>query len=286
MPWTHDLDPVILSLPGGFAVGWYGVSYIVGMVLGAWLIWRWAKRGRLPMRPGEIESFASAGCLGILLGGRLGFCLFYEPHLWWTLTDDPPWWGVLAINKGGMASHGGLAGMAIGCWWWCRRHNVRMSVMGDAVAAVAPIGVACGRIANFINGELWGRPTGTDWGVIFPEAPLVNGLAVARHPSQLYAAGLEGVIPAILALAVHARHRRPGLTIAVAIIAYAIGRIGGEVFREPDMGQPGGLGGSALIWGVFSKGQVLTLPLIVIGLGIAWWSWRRGPRPDDYRLPG
>lgn len=309
MSWLHDLDPVLVAI-GPVEIRWYGISYLLGLVIGWWLLTRWQRRNRLPLeRPELVGDFVTAAGIGMVVGGRLGFCLFYEPSLLWTFSDSLPWWNALAVNKGGMASHGGIVGLAAGTFWFTWRHKVPMGVLGDAVSAAGPIGVACGRIANFINGELWGRPTGSDWGVKFPESIRgVSGVppepgfrsaewyawldryAVAMHPSQLYAVFLEGILIAAIAIPLHARHRRPWLTSGVVLILYAIGRFVGEFFRQPDAGQPGGFAvdGSVIppILGFMSKGQVLTIPVLVAGLLMCWWAWSRGPRPEAYRVPG
>lgn len=277
--WVHDLDPFLLRISGDIGIRWYGVSYLVGILLGWWLLARWARRGRLPLTAEQVGDFAMAVAIGMVAGGRLGYALFYEPTLFVTFSDHFPWWRLLAVHEGGMASHGGMLGMALAVWWWSWRWRRSLLVLGDALAAVGPLGIACGRLANFINGELWGRPWDGPWAVIFPNADP----PVPRHPSQLYAMFLEGLLVAALLLPLHARHRRPGLTLGAFGILYGLGRFVGECFREPDRGQPG-YGDIPGILGFMSKGQALTLPLIALGAFLVWRALRRPPQPAAYTL--
>lgn len=290
--WVHDLDPFLWRISGEFGLRWYGLAYLAGIALGAWLLHRWRQRDRLPLRRGELQDFVFIVGVSMVLGGRLGYCLFYQPELWITFGGGFPWWGVLRVMDGGMASHGGILGLAAGTWWWAHRHGRSAAVLADAVAVAAPIGVICGRLANFINGELWGRPCdpGLPWAVVFPAethppATTPEALATlpARHPSPLYAAVLEGVIPLLIALPFHARHRRAGLSLALVLALYAIGRFVGEFWREPDLGQPGSPGHDFIL-GFMTKGQALTVPILAIAALIAWWAWRRGPGPERYRV--
>ncbi len=283
--WVHDLDPILVDFGRGLAIRWYGIAYLIGIVGGALLIAHWARLQRAPMARVEVQDFALTGGLCMVIGGRLGYCLFYQPHLFSDVGGGFPWWGLLRINEGGMASHGGIVGLFAGCglFAWKRRRD--LLVLCDMVCAVAPIGVMCGRIANFINAELWGHPSGpVAWGVIFPHSPPVDGMIVPRHPSQLYAMVLEGLLPLLLILPIHARHRRPGLTMGCLLVFYGIGRFIGEFWREPDPGQPG-FAGIPRILGLFSKGQALTLPFLVIGIGLIIWALNRPARPDRYLAP-
>jgi len=300
---VNTLDPFLWRIHGEFGLRWYGLAYLAGIAIGAWIIGRWAQRGRAPLRAQEVSDFAFVVGLSMVLGGRLGYCLFYQPHLFIDFGGGFPWWGVLRVMDGGMASHGGILGLAFGIWWWARTHQRNMPVLADTVAAVTPIGIICGRIANFINGELYGKIADpvVPWAVVFPsenrermplhltheagQAWLFDPLRVAslapRHPSQLYAMALEGVMPLIIILMLHARHRRPGLTMGCMIACYAVGRIINECWREPDAGQPGSPG-VHLILGLFSKGQALSIPLLLIGVGLAIWAARRPAQPALY----
>jgi len=303
--WVNTLDPFLWRIHGEFGIRWYGLAYLAGIFIGAWVIGRWARHGRVPLRVHEVSDFAFVVGLSMVLGGRLGYCLFYHPHLFIEFGGGLPWWGVLRVMDGGMASHGGLLGLIFGIWWWARKYQRSMLVLADVVAAVTPIGIICGRLANFINGELWGKVADpvVAWAVVFPsenreripvqlgyeasQAWLLDSLRVAalspRHPSQLYALLLEGLLPFIIILTLHLRHRRPGLTVGSMIACYAVGRIVNEMWREPDAGQPGSPG-VQLILGLFSKGQALSLPLVLIGVGVAIWAWRRPAQPSLYLI--
>ncbi|MDA3959426.1 MAG: prolipoprotein diacylglyceryl transferase [Planctomycetota bacterium] len=276
--WTHDLDPFLLQISGSFGIRWYGLAYLAGLVIGWWLLRRWSKREYLPLNeqgPGDAVMYLG---LGMILGGRLGYCLFYRPELMITFTSKIPFWGLLAINEGGMASHGGIIGFFIGGWLFARKYKTSIWVLGDAIATAIPVGVMCGRIANFINGELWGRVTDVAWAVRFPAAPDL----MPRHPSQLYAVVLEGLIPFVIGLWVYGRHRRPGLNVGLVMTLYAIGRFVGEFFRQPDeiFEESGKQMGTVL--GPFSMGQVLTVPVFAFGVFMLIYAWKRGPKPELY----
>ncbi len=317
--WVHDWDPFIIEFHDGVGLRWYGMAYLVGIVLGYLLLRRWVRRDRLPLRENWLADAALYIGLAMIVGGRLGYCIFYDPSLFgFTFESTFPWgfpyWDVLRVWKGGMASHGGIAGLFVGTWLFCRKYRVHLLVLCDAVAVGATIGVICGRLANFINGELWGRPTTVAWACKFPDAFLqdlhyrlaagdlepgrfmalrnayleiqphtarmtafIAEHGLARHPSQLYAAVFEGLLPLGIGILVHARHRRPGLSMATVLMVYAVGRFIDEFFRQPDAGYE-------LYFGWMSKGQLLSLPLLLVGLGLAVWTLRRPPRPEWYRL--
>jgi phosphatidylglycerol:prolipoprotein diacylglycerol transferase len=301
--WVNTLDPFLWRIHGEFGIRWYGLAYLAGILIGGWLIARWARRGQAPFRAGEVSDFAFVVGTAMVLGGRLGYCLFYQPRLFLEFGGGPPWWGLLKVMDGGMSSHGGIIGLLAGCWWWARSHRRSLPVLADQVCAVAPIGVICGRIANFINGELWGRIADppVPWAVVFPTEnadgiprgldhdqarawlldPQRVALLPARHPSQLYAMVLEGLLPLLIVLPLHLRHRRPALTSGVLVACYAVGRIIDECWRQPDAGQPGD-DGVPRILGLFSKGQALSLPLLAMGIAVAIWAARRPSRHDLY----
>ncbi|MEK7412628.1 MAG: prolipoprotein diacylglyceryl transferase [Planctomycetota bacterium] len=278
--WVHNLDPVALYLPWGIELRWYGVSYLAGILCGWMLLSRWAKRQRLPMPAEHIGDFIVTVAIGMLLGGRLGYALLYEPSLFWTTSSTLPYWKLLAVHQGGMASHGGIAGVAIATLWWAWRKKQSSLALGDALAAVGPLGIACGRMANFINGELWGKPWDGSWAVVFRDAVP----AVPRHPSQLYAMFLEGLLVFAILIPLHARHRRPGLTLGLFFVLYSIGRFVGEFFREPDKGQPGFDVDHPAILGFMSKGQLYTIPVLIIGAVLIWQAWKRASRPEAYAV--
>ena len=232
--WTHDLDPVLFQITDRIAVRWYGLSYAVGAVVAWWIMRRFAKAKRFPMPPREVEDFVLFGAfLPMFLGGRIGYCILYG---WDNLVRDPLY--VFKVWEGGMASHGGLVGLAVGVAFWAWRKKKHALVLYDAVAATAPFGAFLGRVANFINGELWGRPTDVPWAVYFPEATRYadRGVPTPRHPSQLYAAGLEGLLIFCVCLTLYWRTQKPGLVAGTGFVIYAVVRFFGEFFRQPDTG--------------------------------------------------
>jgi phosphatidylglycerol:prolipoprotein diacylglycerol transferase len=230
------------------------------------MVIRWHRRQRCPLNATEGQDFALYGGLGMIIGGRLGYCLFYAwPHV----VADPLY--LFRLWEGGMASHGGILGLMAGSWLYARKRQVAVALLFDMVAAVAPMGVMLGRLANFVNGELWGKPTDVPWAVIFP----LSGDHLPRHPSQLYEALLEGALLLAIIIPVHARHRKPGLTSGVLLGLYAVVRFIGEFFREPDFGHPP-------YFGWMNKGQALSIPVLVIGIGIAIWAARRPAQPALY----
>ena len=313
--WVHDWDPFIFSIGDDIGLRWYGMAYLAGILAGLVLMRRWISQRRLPLLPAWLSDAGLWIGMAMIVGARLGYCLFYDQSLL-GFSARPPFWQVLMLWRGGMSSHGGAFGLFVGTLWYARRYRVNNWVIADAVGTVAPIGVICGRLANFINGELWGRVTEPFWAAVkFPAAfaqdlqlrlaagelhpeqandlwqtydalppysPQMTAFIAEhglwRHPSQLYAVGLEGLLVLMVALVVHARHRRPGLSLAAVIITYGIGRMISEGFRQPDEGYE-------LFFGWMSKGQALSVPMIVAGLALAVWTWRRGPRPQSYQPP-
>ncbi|RCW86745.1 prolipoprotein diacylglyceryl transferase [Paracoccus lutimaris] len=258
------------------ALRWYALAYLVGLLIGWWIVTALMRRPALwgdapPMRPQQVEELLTWIILGVVLGGRLGFVLFYEPAYYLANPSQIP-----VLWKGGMSFHGGFLGVVLASWWFCRRHGINLLRLSDALAVATPIGLGLGRIANFINAELWGRPTDAPWGVIFPgvaaqDCPGVEGLC-ARHPSQLYEAGLEGVLLALVlfALVRAGGLRRPGQALGIFLMGYGLSRFVVEFFRQADAqfitpDNPLGhvLGGP--VWGI-TMGQLLSLPMVLVGL--------------------
>jgi phosphatidylglycerol:prolipoprotein diacylglycerol transferase len=268
--WVDRLDPWFVHFYGPFGIRWYGIAYVAGIVLATWLIRRWVDAGRLPITRADVPTLAADAATGILIGGRLGYCLIYARE---TVLHDPLY--VFEIWKGGMASHGGIIGLVVAMWWFARRRHLDPLIFTDVAAVTGPIGIALGRLANFVNGELWGRPATVPWAVIFPDAPPVDGVNVPRHPSQLYAALLEGALLFAIAQWAHARYRRPGLTTAAVCVAYGVVRFIDEFWREPDVGQP-------VYFGWLTKGQAFSLPMIGIGLALGIWCLTRPAAPREH----
>ena len=275
----HDIDPIALHL-GPVQVHWYGVMYMLGFIA-AWLLGRRRIRaGRLPgVNEQGFGDLLFYGMLGVVLGGRIGYILFYA---FGDFLQNPLM--VFRIWEGGMSFHGGLLGVMAGVWLWCRRQNLHFMDAMDFVAPLTPLGLGFGRLGNYIGGELWGKPTGEGWGVIFPRGlpqpydamsmPQLQALhaqgaldAFARHPSQLYQAVLEGVVMASI-LWWYSRRPRPRYAVGgLFALLYGLFRFLVEFVREPDAQ----LGYLAFGW--LTMGQVLSLPLIALGL--FWLAWSR-----------
>ncbi len=266
-----DLDPVAIWL-GPVPVHWYGLAYVAGILLG-WLYARqlidnsklWLN-DTAPMTRQHLDDFILWAAVGIVLGGRIGYILFYDLG---PVLNDPI--RAIQINKGGMSFHGGLTGTTIAMFLFARRNKIPVWSMFDIVAAVAPIGLFFGRIANFVNGELWGRVTDVPWAMVFCSQHLIdanNGICAAgpdpRHPSQLYEAGVEGIVLFLVLFALTRwtlALKKPGTVSGIFIIGYALSRIFVEFFRQPDR-QLGYLLGTNWL----TMGMVLSLPMIAIGL--------------------
>lgn len=287
-----NIDPVIFEI-GGLELRWYAVAYMLGLAFGWLYVARlfglerlWA-HGRPPMRPQESDILLLWMAGGVVLGGRLGFVLFYDTELLW-----PEPWRALMIWKGGMAFHGGMIGVAVAILLLARVTRVSALSVGDAVAAATPIGLFFGRLANFINGELWGRVTDQSWGMVFPQVEayaqdypwlLTDGQNLPRHPSQLYEAALEGlVLFAVIAYFVFRRGalKKPGFTAGLFLIGYGSARFFVEFFRQwnPDLGFDFYIFGEGI-----SRGQTLCLPMIAAGVAFIVYAQRRGVPEAEQR---
>ncbi|WP_187972237.1 prolipoprotein diacylglyceryl transferase [Aquibium microcysteis] len=261
-----DIDPVIVQL-GPLAIHWYGLGYVAGILFAWWYgrrllansaLWR---DGRAPLKPDDLDDFIVWAAVGIVLGGRIGYILFYDLPRY---VENPL--AILAVWEGGMSFHGGFLGTTIAMMLFARSRGAGIWSMFDVVAAGVPVGLGLVRVANFINSELWGRVTDVSWGVVFP-----NGGEVPRHPSQLYEAALEGlVLFVVLRLLTHGfgRLKSPGFVAGAFVTGYGLSRIVVEFFREPDA-QLGYLFG-----GWLTMGMVLSLPMVMVGL----WAMLRARR--------
>ncbi len=265
LPYPH-INPVLVSL-GPFAVRWYALAYIVGIIAGwfyarAIIVSRKAWGGNAPITVAEFDDFIIWITLGIILGGRVGYVLFYNfPHF----AAHPA--EIFELWTGGMSFHGGVLGCIVATIAFALRRGLPMLSLGDVTTAVAPIGLFLGRLANFINGELWGRPTDVPWAMIFP-----NGGPIPRHPSQLYEALLEGLL-LLIVLGVLVRLgalKRPGIITGSAAIGYGLARVFCEFFREPDA-QLG------FLWGSLTMGMLLCIPLILAGVAALVVAFSRQP---------
>ncbi len=282
-----DLSPELFSISlfgMEFALRWYALAYIAGILIA----WRMAlsalRRPALwpgeapPLRKEQLEDLVTWIILGVILGGRLGFVLFYQPGYYLSHPLD-----ILKVWQGGMAFHGGLLGVVVAVYFYARRHNIPALTLADLIAHTVPPGLLLGRLANFINAELWGRPSDAPWAVNFPgmaaqDCPgVVTGMC-ARHPSQLYEAALEGILLGALLLWLAYRRgafRKPGLIMGVFLVGYGASRFIVEFFRQPDAqfvspGNPLGLAWHVGGYGL-TMGQLLSLPMIGLGL---WFALR------------
>jgi phosphatidylglycerol:prolipoprotein diacylglycerol transferase len=268
MPFVDSFNPVAIQI-GPLAIRWYGLAYLTGLVLG-WRYTIWLARQPRFNPPGsrptsaDLDDFLFWAFAGVLLGGRLGIILFYQPSFY---LSHPL--AMLEIWEGGMSFHGGCIGVIAALVVFSRRRGIPVPRMGDLVCCATPIGLFFGRLANFVNGELWGRPTDEPWGMIFPNAPDFE----PRHPSQLYEAASEGLILFIV-LAVLAQipavRARAGVLTGVFLMGYAIARSTCELFREPDAY----LG---FILPGISMGQILCIPMAVAGAAFIVYALRRPP---------
>jgi phosphatidylglycerol---prolipoprotein diacylglyceryl transferase len=261
-----DFDPVLVSI-GPFAIRWYALAYIVGILLG-WLYVRsliadkrrWG--GEAPLTVADYDDFVLWVTLGIILGGRIGYVLFYNPEYFAAHPLES-----FELWKGGMSFHGGFTGCVLAVILFAKSRGIPVFSLGDVTCAVGPIGVGLGRLANFVNGELWGRPTDVPWGMIFP-----SGGPLPRHPSQLYEATIEG-LGLLLLLAICIRMgalKRPGLIIGIFAVGYACARSFCELFREPDA-QLG------FLWGGLTMGMLLSVPLLLFGIAMIVIALKRPP---------
>ncbi|HEV7353785.1 MAG TPA: prolipoprotein diacylglyceryl transferase [Brevundimonas sp.] len=284
-----DFDPVLIHI-GPLPLRWYALAYVAGILLGWWYAARLLRAERVwaPARPPitlpQLDDLVLWVTLGIILGGRLGYALFYQPSLFLQIFTGPTLGDrleLLQLWTGGMSFHGGFLGVSLAVWWYARKHKVRLLSLADVLAPVAPIGLFFGRIANFVNGELWGRPTDGPFGVIFCNdriAQLYGGacppqLLMPRHPSQLYEAALEGLLLFIvLGLAVWKLKllTKPGYVTGLFLLGYGLSRALMETVREPDAHMPEAL------QGVITMGMLLSIPMILVG---AWLVWRARSRP-------
>jgi len=249
--WVHDLDPTLVKL-GPIPIRYYSLAYLLGLVLGMWLLQGLARRRRIALDKDQVADMVLFHVLlGVIVGGRLGYVLFYDLQ---NNLHHPL--NVFKVWQGGMASHGGMIGVMVALWLFARQRKVPFLHLLDLAALAAPIGLCLGRVANFINGELWGRVTDVPWGVIFPAAgePLLP-----RHPSQLYEAAGEGLFLFLILMALQRRFLpRTGTLAGVFCLGYSVARIVCEQFREPDRQigfQPLGL----------TRGQWLTFAVVAFG---------------------
>lgn len=254
-----DISPIMFEL-GPLVIRWYSMAYLVGLLLGWWWVNRLVKKYDLKLTVQNVEDLVFYCTLGIILGGRLGYVLFYGEGM---LREN--WLEVFAIWKGGMSFHGGAIGVAAAVYFYSRKIHCRFLTITDLVVLPAPIGLFLGRLANFVNDELWGRVTDVPWAVRFP-----NGGFLPRHPSQLYEAFFEGIVMFIVLnwLWTSAKVRNsPGFVSGMFVLLYGVFRIFMEQFRQPDAHM-------GYYFSCVTMGQMLSLPLVVLGLAVIVYSRR------------
>lgn len=260
-----------IALPGGFMLRFYSLAYLAGIILGYWHLTRMIKAPGSPMAQRHADDLFFYSTLGIILGGRLGYALFYKPELFVTFTEGEfVSWNLLRLWDGGMSFHGGVLGVLAGIAYLAWRDKLSFLRISDYIAVNVPFGMMFGRLANFVNGELWGRTTDVPWAIVFPGAG-----ELPRHPSQLYEAALEGALLIAVLLYMFWRTRaryRPGLLVGTFTFGIALGRFTVEFFREPDAHLADVVVDTGL-----SQGQWLTIPLILIGLGVMIFALRKPP---------
>lgn len=323
--YVHQIDPYAIRFWEGGPIRWYGLSYIAGFLIGALIMKRVATVGRSTVDAARVFDMMVTIAIGVMIGGRLGYVLFYKPSMLWTISGSAPFWDVLALNKGGMASHGGMIGAILACLFHALRHGHNFGHILDLAAYGTPIGLFVGRISNFVNGELYGKPCDANlpWAVKFPQEistwnldadpdradalmqavalvdpdvaypgpaqsllpDLLNAIQnghlkiveilaphiTARHPSQLYQALLEGLLVFIILAIAWMRPRKPYVICGLFLFAYGAMRVIGEIYRLPD-GHIAHLEAAQLN---ISRGQLLSIPMIVSGLVMVWHFGRK-----------
>jgi phosphatidylglycerol:prolipoprotein diacylglycerol transferase len=252
-------DPVAIAI-GPFVVRWYALAYIAGIVIAWQVARRLVLRAPAAGTQEQVDDFVTWATLGVILGGRLGYVLFYRPDIIWNAP-----WEIAYLWHGGMSFHGGAAGVILALAWFTHRNRIPLLLFSDRITSVVPVGLGLGRIANFINGELWGRTTDVPWGMVFP-----NAGPEPRHPSQLYQAAMEGLILLVILqwiIRTPGLCARPGFTSGAFLAGYGVARIIGEFFRQPDA-QLGFLFAGA------TMGQLLSIPMVLVGI----WLMARSRR--------
>ncbi len=278
-----QFDPFVVKFPAGWVlpgIRWYGLAYVAGFLIASWLMWLYARKNRLSLDADQRSTLLMTLVLGVLLGGRVGYYLFY------VILGDPVRQAeffahplmIFRVWEGGMASHGAFIGGILGMWWYARADKISFLALGDVVATLAPPGVMIGRLANFVNGELWGKKpvSHVPWAMIFPkrDGDVIVGWTEPRHPSQLYEAATEGLLLLIYTQWRWWNSAKPGQPGALPpgqlageyLIGYALVRIFCEQFREPDAG---------LLLGL-SRGSFFSLFMVALGATIIIWSRKRG----------
>ncbi|MDP3838118.1 MAG: prolipoprotein diacylglyceryl transferase [Methylococcales bacterium] len=256
-----NIDPVLIAL-GPVKIHWYGIMYLIGFAAVWFLGQRRAAQPWSVIKPEAIEDLVTYGAIGVILGGRIGYILFYNFS---AFIDNPLI--LFKIWQGGMSFHGGMLGVFIAMWWFAKKQNCTVMQLTDIIAPLAPIGLGAGRLGNFINGELWGRTTDVPWAMVFP-----TGGSLARHPSQLYEAFLEGLVLFVILWIYTSKPRPTMAATGLAVLLYGCFRFFVEFFRMPDAH----LGYLALDW--VTMGQILSTPMIIIGGVMVYFAYHRAEK--------
>ena len=260
-----EIDPVAIAI-GPVKVHWYGLAYLAGLAFAWWLALRRSRRPGAVLDRRQVDDLIFFSALGVVLGGRIGYAVFYGGE---RLAENPGW--LLRVWEGGMAFHGGLLGVVLATWFLARRERLPLGRVLDFVAPLAPLGLALGRLGNFIGQELWGRPADVPWAMVFPQDPL----QLPRHPSQLYQFALEGMLLFVVLLWFTRRPRPAWAASGVFALGYGVLRSFAEFFREPDAH----IGFQAFGW--VTRGQLLSLPMVAVGLFLLWLAYGRGRAAED-----
>lgn len=254
-----SIDPVALAI-GPLKIHWYGLTYLGGFAFAWWLARRRSRRPGAAVSIEQVDDLIFYAAMGVVLGGRLGYALFYG---WERLLQEPSW--LFRVWEGGMAFHGGLIGVIAALYLFARQRRIPFAALMDFIAPLAPVGLALGRLGNFIGQELWGRATDVPWAMVFPRDPL----ALPRHPSQLYQFALEGCLLFVV-LVLFSRQPRPTWSVAgLFLLGYGLLRSLAEFFREPDAH----IGFQAFGW--LTRGQLLSVPMMLIGALLMIWAYQR-----------
>ena len=253
------IDPVAISL-GPVKIHWYGLAYLAGLGFAWWLAVRRSARPGAAVKREQVDDLIFYGALGVVLGGRIGYALFYGAE---QLAQDPSW--LLRIWQGGMSFHGGMLGVILAMFLFARQRGIAIGDLLDFVAPLVPLGLALGRLGNFIGQELWGRASDVPWAMVFPHDPL----QLARHPSQLYQFALEGMLLCVILLWYSSRPRPRWAVAGLFSLGYGCLRFLAEFFREPDAH----IGFQALGW--MTRGQLLCIPMILLGIYLMVMAYHR-----------
>ncbi|MGD8558809.1 MAG: prolipoprotein diacylglyceryl transferase [Gammaproteobacteria bacterium] len=259
-----DIDPIAIEL-GPLKVHWYGIMYLIGFAAAWWLGTRRARQPDSGWEPDQISDLIFYGALGAVLGGRIGYTLFYASD---SFLADPLM--IFRVWEGGMSFHGGFLGVLFAMFIYAQKQNRKFFAVMDFLAPLTPIGLAAGRLGNFINGELWGRTTDLPWGMVFPGAG-----EQGRHPSQLYEFFLEGIVLFIIIWVYSARPRPRMAVSGLFALCYGSFRFIVEFAREPDAHL------EFIAFGWLTMGQLLSTPMIVLGIGLLWWAYTKNAAPNN-----